>query len=56
MYTGIVEGTGTEAAQAVAAQQPGRGLADARRLRLASADRLGGDLRIVAFPCAKEEG
>ena len=31
-------------------------LADARRLRLASADRLGGDLRIVAFPCAKEEG
>jgi diaminohydroxyphosphoribosylaminopyrimidine deaminase/5-amino-6-(5-phosphoribosylamino)uracil reductase len=31
-------------------------LADARRLRLASADRLGDDLRIVAFPCAKEEG
>ncbi|HEV2896222.1 MAG TPA: RibD family protein, partial [Actinomycetota bacterium] len=31
-------------------------LADARRLRLASADRLGDDLRIVAYPCAKEEG
>ena len=30
-------------------------LAGARRLRLASADRLGDDLRIVAFPCAKEE-
>jgi diaminohydroxyphosphoribosylaminopyrimidine deaminase/5-amino-6-(5-phosphoribosylamino)uracil reductase len=31
-------------------------LADARRLRLASADRVGDDLRIVAYPCAKEEG
>ena len=31
-------------------------LADARRLRLASVDRLGDDLQIVAFPCAKEEG
>ena len=30
-------------------------LADARRLRLASVDRLGDDLRIVAFPCGKEE-
>jgi diaminohydroxyphosphoribosylaminopyrimidine deaminase / 5-amino-6-(5-phosphoribosylamino)uracil reductase len=30
-------------------------LAGARRLRLAPADRLGDDLRIVAFPCAKEE-
>jgi diaminohydroxyphosphoribosylaminopyrimidine deaminase/5-amino-6-(5-phosphoribosylamino)uracil reductase len=29
-------------------------LADARRLRLASAERLGDDLRIVAFPCARE--
>ena len=30
-------------------------LADARRLRLASADRLGDDLRLIAFPCAEEE-
>jgi diaminohydroxyphosphoribosylaminopyrimidine deaminase/5-amino-6-(5-phosphoribosylamino)uracil reductase len=30
-------------------------LADARRLRLASVDRLGDDLRIVAFPCSEEE-
>jgi diaminohydroxyphosphoribosylaminopyrimidine deaminase/5-amino-6-(5-phosphoribosylamino)uracil reductase len=35
----------------------GRGaatLADARRLRLATADRLGDDLRLVAYPCEKE--
>jgi diaminohydroxyphosphoribosylaminopyrimidine deaminase/5-amino-6-(5-phosphoribosylamino)uracil reductase len=31
-------------------------LTDARRLRLASVDRLGDDLRVVAFPAAKEEG
>ena len=31
-------------------------LADARRLRLASVDRLGDDLRVVAFPCSEEEG
>jgi diaminohydroxyphosphoribosylaminopyrimidine deaminase / 5-amino-6-(5-phosphoribosylamino)uracil reductase len=31
-------------------------LADARRLRLASVDRLGDDLRVVAFPCPEEEG
>ncbi|HEX8132120.1 MAG TPA: bifunctional diaminohydroxyphosphoribosylaminopyrimidine deaminase/5-amino-6-(5-phosphoribosylamino)uracil reductase RibD [Actinomycetes bacterium] len=30
-------------------------LADARRLRLASVDRLGDDLRVVAFPCSEEE-
>jgi diaminohydroxyphosphoribosylaminopyrimidine deaminase/5-amino-6-(5-phosphoribosylamino)uracil reductase len=30
-------------------------LADARRLRLASVDRLGDDLRLVAFPCSEEE-
>ena len=30
-------------------------LTDARRLRLASVDRLGDDLRVVAFPAAKEE-
>ena len=29
-------------------------LAAARRLRLASADRLGDDLRLVAYPCEKE--
>jgi diaminohydroxyphosphoribosylaminopyrimidine deaminase/5-amino-6-(5-phosphoribosylamino)uracil reductase len=31
-------------------------LTDGRRLRLASVDRLGDDLRVVAFPAAKEEG
>ena len=31
-------------------------LAGARRLRLASVDRLGDDLRVVAFPCPEEEG
>jgi diaminohydroxyphosphoribosylaminopyrimidine deaminase/5-amino-6-(5-phosphoribosylamino)uracil reductase len=31
-------------------------LAEARRLRLASVDRLGDDLRVIAFPCAKEDG
>ena len=31
-------------------------LAEARRLRLASVDRLGDDLRVVAFPSAKEDG
>jgi diaminohydroxyphosphoribosylaminopyrimidine deaminase / 5-amino-6-(5-phosphoribosylamino)uracil reductase len=30
-------------------------LAAARRLRLASADRLGEDLRLVAYPCQEEE-
>jgi diaminohydroxyphosphoribosylaminopyrimidine deaminase / 5-amino-6-(5-phosphoribosylamino)uracil reductase len=30
-------------------------LADARRLRLASVDHLGDDLRIVAFPCGEED-
>ena len=30
-------------------------LAGARRLRLASADRLGDDLRVIAFPCSEEE-
>ncbi|HSO52527.1 MAG TPA: RibD family protein, partial [Actinomycetes bacterium] len=30
-------------------------LADARRLRLASVDRLGDDLRVLAFPCSEEE-
>ncbi|HEV2892132.1 MAG TPA: bifunctional diaminohydroxyphosphoribosylaminopyrimidine deaminase/5-amino-6-(5-phosphoribosylamino)uracil reductase RibD [Actinomycetota bacterium] len=30
-------------------------LADARRLRLASVDRLGDDLRVIAFPCSEEE-
>jgi diaminohydroxyphosphoribosylaminopyrimidine deaminase / 5-amino-6-(5-phosphoribosylamino)uracil reductase len=30
-------------------------LAEARRLRLASVERLGDDLRVVAFPCAEEE-
>ena len=29
-------------------------LAAARRLRLASVDRLGDDLRLLAFPCAEE--
>jgi diaminohydroxyphosphoribosylaminopyrimidine deaminase/5-amino-6-(5-phosphoribosylamino)uracil reductase len=30
-------------------------LADARRLRLASVDRLGDDLRLVAYPTSEEE-
>jgi diaminohydroxyphosphoribosylaminopyrimidine deaminase / 5-amino-6-(5-phosphoribosylamino)uracil reductase len=30
-------------------------LAGARRLRLASVDRLGDDLRVIAFPCSEEE-
>jgi diaminohydroxyphosphoribosylaminopyrimidine deaminase / 5-amino-6-(5-phosphoribosylamino)uracil reductase len=30
-------------------------LADARRLRLASVDRLGDDLRVVAYPCSEED-
>ena len=30
-------------------------LAGARQLRLASADRLGDDLRVIAFPCSEEE-
>jgi diaminohydroxyphosphoribosylaminopyrimidine deaminase / 5-amino-6-(5-phosphoribosylamino)uracil reductase len=30
-------------------------LADARRLRLASVDRLGDDLRLVAYPCPEED-
>jgi diaminohydroxyphosphoribosylaminopyrimidine deaminase / 5-amino-6-(5-phosphoribosylamino)uracil reductase len=30
-------------------------LAEARRLRLASVDRLGDDLRVIAYPCSEEE-
>jgi diaminohydroxyphosphoribosylaminopyrimidine deaminase/5-amino-6-(5-phosphoribosylamino)uracil reductase len=47
---------GGDAAPGLLAGAGAATLADARRLRLASVDRLGDDLRVVTFPCSEEEG
>jgi diaminohydroxyphosphoribosylaminopyrimidine deaminase / 5-amino-6-(5-phosphoribosylamino)uracil reductase len=47
---------GGDAAPGLLAGAGAATLTDARRLRLASVDRLGDDLRVVAYPCSEEEG
>jgi diaminohydroxyphosphoribosylaminopyrimidine deaminase / 5-amino-6-(5-phosphoribosylamino)uracil reductase len=47
---------GGDAAPGLLAGAGAATLTDARRLRLASVDRLGDDLRLIAYPCLEEEG